>query len=259
QVWCDNTDCSQVGLYGGESLGSIVNYTWEIDGNEVANGATDTSTILDMASEAGNFLEATLTVEDAGGSTSSTQLLVGNMGSINTLTPIQAIVVMPPPGACSSPTPVTNIGGCVTNLTSVNMQAWDYIAGNPNPSLRKNGMTVFEFAGTGSFTTPGFVQYAAWYQTGNPVNFYKMDPTQYAIQGANFTANVVDPIIGQPAPAPTSYTPHVSMWVDVEATGTDFIYAHTPQGNGETQQAPYYLYASCNSKGNLFFEFKPTQ
>lgn len=259
QVWCDDAECSQVGLYGGESLGNIVNYKWEIDGNEITSGATETSTVIDMSAEAGNILEAKLTVEDAGGNTSDLQMLVGNLGATSTIDPIQAIVVMPPPSACGNPTPIVSIGGCVSNLRSLTAQAWDYTAGNPNPSLRNNGMFVFEFTGTGMFTDYGFIQHAAWYQTSSgQVEFYKMDPTQYAIAGASFTAHVVDPIIGNPAPPPSTYTPHLSVWADVATDGTDFLFVHTPIDSKEPVPAPYLLHSSCNTKNNvLFFETRP--
>ena len=259
QVWCDDTECSQIGLYGGESLGNIVNYTWAIDGNEIVSGATETSTIIDMSAEVGNLIEATLTVEDAGGSTDDIQMLIGNLGSASTTPAIQAIVVMPPPSACGSLTPIVSIGGCVTNLRGLTAQAWDYSAGNSSSSLRNNGMFEFDFTGTGMFTNYGFIQHAAWFQlSSGQVEFYKMDPVQYAIAGASFTAHIIDPIIGTPVPPPSILTPHLSVWTDVADDGTDFIFTHTPLDSKEPVPTPFLLHSNCNTNNNtLVFDIRP--
>jgi hypothetical protein len=256
QVWCVNENCSQVGLYGGESLGNIVSYTWAVDGNELASGPTETSTVLDMSGEVGNLLDATLTVEDSDGATSEAHMLVGNLGTQEAET-IQAIVVMPPPISCGSAIPVVSIGGCVSNLKGLHFEAWDHDPTGTSTSLRQDGVIDFAFASGGSLTNVGFAEAAAWYLTANHpvVMLHNIDPVQYVIGAQDFPPSVVDPIIGQPAPSPTIYTQHVSFWFTARTDGTDVRFRHT-LSDGTSSSNTHMLQANCSS-GTLSFSIAP--
>ena len=255
QAWCTDETCNMVGFYGGASAGTITNYIWTVDGLEVATGATETSTTIDMSTEVGNMLTVELTIEDGSGSNAAS-MLVSNVG-METESEISAIIVMPPPSSCASSIPVISLGSCVTGIKGLHFQAFDHNVAQGAPVIRQNGTTDFEIANGGSLTTPGFASAAAWFlNTTQGVTLYNLNTTQYIIGAADFPPHVIDAVIGSSAPAGTVFTPHFTFWFTAGNEGTDVRFRHT-LFNGEISNAVHQLVATCNA-GNLSFNIDPS-
>ena len=86
QTYCLDTDCGEVGLYGGASGSDVVSYAWTARGNPLASTTEDAEvTVL----EPGEIVDVTLTVTDSIGATSTAMVHVSRLSFGTTTTTLR--------------------------------------------------------------------------------------------------------------------------------------------------------------------------
>ncbi len=260
-VWCTTGDCSKIGLFGGASGDDVVDYFWIVDGLERDSGVDNIT--IDLTGNTGRLTLAELTVTNGDGDTSHTSMYLAPLTTtVDAIEVISAVVVMPPPVACSAAIPVASIGGCMQNVQNLRYGAFDY--DSYGALSQRGGWLDFE-PPTGTLTSSSFVDYAAWYQASNNngnVNFLGINASQYQVGAPIYKPYAMDPVLQQVPnlvlPGGSQLQDHFTFWFTAQSYGTELQIQHL-DGDGKEVAANDKIVATCSSDDTLSFTMVPNE